>query len=114
MRQTFNKDSALLKDKHILSKEKQMSDYAKQMLDDTLHELSMKGDCVLDFYDSMCIVRLKQIIEWSLEGLAKIKERKEVTDTMWEDYAELVADVNAAKRMLEYFGASDQEESTDD
>jgi len=87
-----------------------MSDYAKQMLDDTLHELSMKGDCVLDFYDSMCIVRLKQIIAWSIEELAMIKERKEVTDSMWEDYAELVADVNAAKRMLEYFGASDQEE----
>jgi N-dimethylarginine dimethylaminohydrolase len=91
-----------------------MSNYAKQMLDDTLHELSMKGDCVMDFYDSMCIIRLRQVIEWSLEEMWRIKERKEVTDTMWEDYAELVADVNAAKRMLEYFGASYQEESNDD
>lgn len=87
-----------------------MSDYANQMLDDTLQELSMKGDSVLDFYDSMCIVRLRQVIEWSLEGITMIKERKKVTDTMWEDYAELVADVNAAKRMLKYFGASHQEE----
>ena len=91
-----------------------MSNYAKQMLDDTLHELSQKGDCVMDFYDSMCIIRLRQVIAWSLEEMWRIKEREEVTDTMWEDYAELVADVNAAKRMLEYFGASDQEESTDD
>lgn len=91
-----------------------MSDYAKQMLDDTLHELSMKGDCVMDFYDSMCIVRLRQVIAWSLEEMWRIKEREEVTDTTREDYEELVADVNAAKRMLDYFGASDQEESTDD
>ena len=91
-----------------------MNDYAKKMLDDTLHELSMKGDCVLDFYDSMCIVRLRQVINWSLEEMWRIKEREGVTDSMWEDYAELVADVNAAKRLLEYFGASHQEESTDD
>jgi hypothetical protein len=91
-----------------------MSDYAKQMLDDTLHELSMKGDCVMDFYDSMCIVRLRQVINWSLEEMWKIKDRAEITYEMWADYAELVADVNAAKRMLEYFGASMKEEKNDD
>lgn len=91
-----------------------MSDYAKQMLDDTLHELSMKGDCVLDFYDSMCIIRLRQVIEWSLEEMWMIKDRAEITDEMWADYAELSADALAAKRLLEYFGASYQEESNDD
>jgi hypothetical protein len=91
-----------------------MSDYAKKMLDDTLHELSMKGDCVMDFYDSMCIVRLRQVINWSLEEMWMIKDREEITDEMWADYAELSADVLAAKRMLEYFGASYQEESNDD
>ena len=90
-----------------------MGDYAKQMLDDTLHELSMKGDCVMDFYDSMCIVRLRQVIAWSLEEMWRIKEREEVTDTMREDYEELVADVDAAKRMLDYFGASTEEKSDD-
>lgn len=88
-----------------------MGDYAKQMLDDTLHELSMKGDCVMDFYDSICIVRLRQAIGWSLEEMWRIKEREEVTDTMLADYAELEADVHAAQRMLDYFGASTEEES---
>lgn len=88
-----------------------MSDYAKQMLDDTLHEVSMKGDCVMDFYDSMCIVRLRQVIAWSLEEMWRIKDREEITDTIREDYEELVADVNAAKRMLDYFGASTEEGS---
>ena len=91
-----------------------MSNYAKQMLDDTLHEFSMKGDCVMDFYDSLGIVRLRQVSNWSLEEMWMIKDREEITDEMWADYAELSADVLAAERMLEYFGASYQEESNDD
>jgi hypothetical protein len=46
------------------------------------------------------------VVKWSLEEMWEIKDRAEITDVMWEDYAELEADVLAAKRMLEYFGAS--------
>lgn len=80
--------------------------WAVKMWNDTLKEVSTKGDALMDIYDSMCIVRLRQVVEWSLEEMWRIKERKNVTDTMWEDYAELSADVLAAKRLLEYFGAS--------
>ena len=80
--------------------------WAVQMWNDTLEEVSTKGDALMDIYDSVCIVRLRQVVEWSLEEMWRIKERKNITDTMWEDYAELSADVLAAKRMLEYFGAS--------
>lgn len=80
--------------------------WAVKMWNDTLEEVSTKGDALMDIYDSVCIVRLRQVVEWSLEEMWRIKERKNITDTMWEDYAELSADVLAAKRMLEYFGAS--------
>ena len=80
--------------------------WAVKMWNDTLKEVSTKGDALMDIYDSVCIVRLRQVVEWSLEEMWRIKERKNVTDTMWEDYADLSADVLAAKRMLEYFGAS--------
>lgn len=88
-----------------------MSDCAKQMLDDTLHELSMKGDAVMDFYDSMCIIRLRQVINWSLEEIWRIRASEKITDEMWDDHAELVANVDAAQRMLEYLGASEKENS---
>lgn len=80
-------------------------DYANKMWSDIFEEMSNKGDALLDLYDSVCIVRLRQIIEWSLEEMRRIKDHAEITDVMWEDYAELSADVLAAKRLLEYFGA---------
>jgi hypothetical protein len=82
------------------------NDYANKMWSDIFEEMSNKGDALLDLYDSVCIVRLRQVVEWSLEEMWLIKDREEITDVMWEDYAELEADVLAAKRMLEYFGAS--------
>lgn len=81
-------------------------DYANKMWSDTFEEISNKGDALLDLYDSVCIVRLRQIIEWSLEEMWRIKDRAEITDVMWKDYEELEADVIAAMRLLEYFGAS--------
>ena len=69
-------------------------------------EMGQKGDALLDLFDSVCIARLRQVVEWSLEEMWAIKDRSEITDVMWEDYAELEADVLAAKRLLEYFGAS--------
>jgi len=81
-------------------------DYANKMWSDIFEEMSNKGDALLDLYDSVCIVRLRQIIEWSLEEMRRIKDRAEITDVMWEDYAELSADVRAANRLLEYFGSS--------
>lgn len=84
----------------------EQNEWAVKMWNDTLKEVSTKGDALMDIYDSVCIVRLRQVIEWSLQEMWRIKERKNITDTMWEDYAELTADVLAAKRMLEYFGAS--------
>ena len=82
------------------------NEWAVKMWNDTLKELSTKGDGLTDIYDSVCIVRLRQVVEWSLEEMWRIKDREEITDAMWEDYAEISADVLAAKRLLEYFGAS--------
>ena len=84
----------------------EQNEWAVKMWNDTLKEVATKGDALMDIYDSVVIVRLRQVVEWSLEEMWRIKERKNITDTMWEDYAELSADVLAAKRMLEYFGAS--------
>jgi hypothetical protein len=82
------------------------NDWAVKMWSDTLEELSTKGDALMDIYDSVCIVRLRQVVEWSLEEMWRIKDRAEITDAMWADYAENSADLLAAKRLLEYFGAS--------
>ena len=84
----------------------EQNDWAAKMLKDTIQEVSIKGDAFMDIYDSVCIVRLRQVVEWSLEEMWRIKERKNITDSMWEDYAENRADLLAAKRLLEYFGAS--------
>lgn len=81
-------------------------DEANKMWADIFEEMANKGDALLDLYESVCIVRLRQVVEWSLEEMWRIKDREEITDVMWADYAELKADVDAAKRMLEYFGAS--------
>jgi Mor family transcriptional regulator len=81
-------------------------DYSNKMWADIFEEMSQKGDALLDLYDSVCIVRLRQVVKWSLEEMWEIKDRAEITEAMWQDYAELEADVLAAKRMLEYFGAS--------
>ena len=81
-------------------------DYANKMWADIFDEMSQKGDALLDLFDSVCIVRLRQVVEWSLEEMRRIDGHKEKTDVMLEDYAELEADVAAAKRLLEYFGAS--------
>ena len=82
------------------------NEWAVKMWNDTLKELSTKGDVLTDIYDSVCIVRLRQVVEWSLEEMWAIKDREEITDAMWADYADLKADVDAAKRLLEYLGAS--------
>ena len=82
------------------------ADYSNKMWADIFDEMSRKGDALLDLFDSVCIVRLRQVVEWSLEEMWAIKDREEITDAMWADYAELKADVDAAKRLLEYFGAS--------
>jgi hypothetical protein len=82
------------------------NNWANKMWADIFEEMSQKGDALLDLYDSVCIVRLRQVVKWSLEGMWEIKDRAEITEAMWQDYAELEADVLAAKRMLEYFGAS--------
>jgi hypothetical protein len=82
------------------------ADFANKMWSDIFDEMGQKGDALLDLYDSVCVVRLMQVVEWSLEYMEAIKDRKEITDAMRTDYAELEADVAAAKRMLEYFGAS--------
>jgi hypothetical protein len=81
-------------------------DYSNKMWANIFEEMSQKGDALLDLFDSVCIVRLRQVVEWSLEEMWAIKDREEITDKMWQDYAELSADVLAAKRLLEYFGAS--------
>jgi len=80
--------------------------YANKMWTDIFEEMGQKGDALLDLIDSVCIVRLRQVVEWSLEEMRRIDGHKEKTDVMLEDYAELEADVAAAKRLLEYFGAS--------
>ena len=80
--------------------------YANKMWADIFEEMGQKGDALLDIFDSACIVRLRQVVEWSLEEMRRIDGHKEKTDVMLEDYAELEADVGAAKRLLEYFGAS--------
>ena len=82
------------------------ADYANKMWAEIFDEMGQKGDALLDLFDSVCIVRLRQVVEWSLEEMWRIKDCEEITDVMWEDYAELAADVAAAKRLLEYFGAS--------
>ena len=82
------------------------ADYANKMWADIFEEMSNKGDALLDLFDSVCIVRLRQVVEWSLGEMGAIKDHAEITDKMWEDYAELSADVLSAKRLLEYFGAS--------
>ena len=81
-------------------------DCATKMGADIFEEMGQKGDALLDLYDSVCIVRLRQVVEWSLENMREIEAKKEKTDVMLKDYAELAADVGAAKRLLEYFGAS--------
>ena len=81
-------------------------DWANKMWADIFEEMSQKGDALLDLFDSVCIVRLRQVVGWSLEEMWAIKDREEITDAMWADYADLKADVDAAKRLLEYFGAS--------
>ena len=82
------------------------AEYANKMWTDIFDEMGQKGDALLDLFDSVCIVRLRQVVEWSLEEMWAIKDREEITDAMWADYADLKADVDAAKRLLEYFGAS--------
>lgn len=82
------------------------ADYANKMWSDIFEEMSNKGDALLDLVDSVCIVRLLQVVEWSLEEMQRIDGHKEKADVMLEDYADLKADVAAAKRLLEYFGAS--------
>lgn len=82
------------------------NDWANKMWSNIFKEMSTKGDALMDLFDSVCIIRLRQVVEWSLQEMWRIKERKNITDTMWEDYAELSADVLAAERLLEYFGAS--------
>ena len=82
------------------------TDFANKMWADIFEEMSQKGDALLDLFDSVCIVRLRQVVEWSLEEMRRIDGHKEKTDVMLEDYADLSADVLAAKRLLEYFGAS--------
>ena len=84
----------------------EQNEWAVKMWNDTLKEVSTKGDALMDIYDSVCIVRLRQVVEWSLEEVQHILNREEITDAMWADYEELYSDVLAAKRMLEYFGAS--------
>ena len=88
----------------------EQNDWAVTMWSDTLKEISNKGDSLMDIYDSVCIVRLRQIVEWSLEEMWRIKDRAEITDAMWADYAEYSEDLWAAKRLLEYFGATLQED----
>ena len=82
------------------------AEYANKMWADIFEEMGRKGDALLDLFDSVCIVRLRQVVEWSLEEMWAIKDREEITDAMWADYADLKADVDAAKRLLEYLGAS--------
>jgi hypothetical protein len=82
------------------------ADFANKMWAEIFDEMGQKGDALLDLFDSVCIVRLRQVVEWSLEEMWRIKDHAEITDVMWEDYADLKADVDAAKRLLEYFGAS--------
>ena len=82
------------------------NDYANKMWADIFEEMSQKGDALINLFDSVCIVRLRQVVELSLGEMRRIDGHKEKTDVMLEDYAELSADVIAAKRMLEYFGAS--------
>jgi hypothetical protein len=80
--------------------------WVNKMWTEIFEEMTSKGDALLDLYNSVCIVRLRQVVKWSLEEMWRIKDHEEITDVMWEDYAELSADVLAAKRLLEYFGAS--------
>lgn len=41
---------------------------ANKMWADIFEEMSQKGDALLDLYDSVCIVRLRQVVKWSLSG----------------------------------------------
>ena len=82
------------------------ADYANKMWADIFEEMGQKGDALLDLFDSVCIVRLRQVVEWSLEEMWRIDSHKEKTDVMLEDNAELAADVGAANRLLEYLGES--------
>ena len=82
------------------------AEYANKMWTDIFEEMGQRGDALLDLFDSVCIVRLRQVVELSLEEMRRIEAKKEKTDVMLEDYADLAADVAAAKRLLEYFGAS--------
>ncbi len=84
----------------------EQNEWAVKMWNDTLKEASIKGDTLMGIYDSILIIRLRQVLQWSLEEMWRIKDRENITDAMWEDYAELSADVLATKRLLEYFGAS--------
>ena len=82
------------------------ADFASKMWANIFEEMGQKGDALLDLFDSVCIVRLRQVVEWSLEEMQRIDGHKEKTGVMLEDYAALKADVDAAKRLLEYLGAS--------
>ena len=84
----------------------EQTEWANKMWSAIFEEMSNKGDALMDLYDSVAIVRLRQVAEWSLKEMSRIKEREEITDVMREDYEELNLDYLAAKRMLEYFGAS--------
>lgn len=83
----------------------EQNEWAVTLWNDTLKEVSTKGDALMDIYDSVCIVRLRQVVKWSLEEMQRILDREEMTDAMWRDYEELESDMLAAKRLLEYFGA---------
>ena len=85
-------------------------EYTNKMWADIFEEMENKGDAFLDLIDSVCIVRLRQVVQWTLEEMWEIKDRAEITDGMWADYAELTADLHAAKRLLEYFCVTLQED----
>ena len=51
----------------------EQNEWAVKMWNDTLKEVSTKGDALMDIYDSVCIVRLRQVVEWSLEEMWRIK-----------------------------------------
>jgi len=85
-------------------------EYTNKMWTDIFEEMENKGDAFLDLIDSVCIVRLRQVVQWTTEEITIIEKRAKITEAMSEDYAELTADLHAAKRLLEYFGAILQED----
>ena len=85
-------------------------EYTNKMWADIFEEMENKGDAFLDLIDSVCIVRLRQVVQWTTEEITIIEKRAEITEAMSADHAELTADLHAAKRLLEYFGATLQED----